>query len=70
MGRLGLLRRNTNGPAFSDITSCNTVGLTPICSVGLCRTTLEIGAFLDGESARLLSYARTITNLLTLTRSK
>jgi len=27
-------------------------------------------AFLDGESARLVSYARTITNLLTLTRSK
>jgi len=26
--------------------------------------------FLDGEGAKLVSYARTITNLLTLTRSK
>ena len=27
-------------------------------------------AFLDGESVKLVSYARTLTNLLTLTRSK
>jgi len=29
-----------------------------------------VGTFLDGEGAKLVSYARTITNLLTLTRSK